>query len=228
MLDPIEIPEILLEKVKNDVTVNPVPEEKKFSRMDEINNSLIVKLFMDSKTQQSFVVNKLEETILGLREKAKALFGFEAEDHNWRLRRYNKTEDSMHEVFGEFCYEKCLHDLGMRQTCYLIVEIKKQDEVFQEYDPKNITVKVNVWRDNLTILTKQYLKPIKVGIREENTFGEFYEKVRQLTNIQNPLLIKRNFSVGNPFVVYELEENREKTLISLRFFNGINLYAEEN
>ena len=51
MLDPIEIPEILLEKVKNDVTVNPVPEEKKFSRMDEINNSLIVKLFMDSKTQ---------------------------------------------------------------------------------------------------------------------------------------------------------------------------------
>ena len=87
---------------------------------------------------------------------------------------------------------------------------------------------MNVWRDNLTILTEQYLKPIKVGIREENTFGEFYEKVRQLTNIQNPLLIKRNFSVGNPFVVYELEENREKTLISLRFFNGINLYVEEN
>lgn len=35
-----------------------------------------------------------------------------------------------------------------------------------DYDPKNIIIKVNVWREGLTILTEQYLRPIKIGIRE--------------------------------------------------------------
>lgn len=60
-----------------------------------------------------------------MREKIKGLFGIEEEDHNWRLRRYNKIEDSMHEIYGEGVYSTCLHDLGMRETSYFIVEKKK-------------------------------------------------------------------------------------------------------
>lgn len=48
-----------MEKVTNDVTVEPVSETKKYNRLDEVNNSLIVKAFMNAKTQETFVVNKL-------------------------------------------------------------------------------------------------------------------------------------------------------------------------
>lgn len=47
----------------------------------------------------------------------------------------------------------------------MIVETKGEKDVFMEYDPKNIVVKINVWRDDLTLLTETYLKPIKIGIR---------------------------------------------------------------
>lgn len=64
---PVEIPEALLEKVNNDKTVETVSEEKKFSRLDEINNTLLVKIFKNSQIQDTFAVNKLEETIGSLR-----------------------------------------------------------------------------------------------------------------------------------------------------------------
>lgn len=59
----------------------------------------------------------------------------------------------MHEIYGEGLYETSLHDLGMRESCYMIVETKDENEEFSEYDPRNITVKVNAWREDLTILT---------------------------------------------------------------------------
>ena len=78
-------------------------------------------MFTNAQTQESFVVNRGSETILSLREKAKVLFGIEEDEKNWRLRRYNKSDDSMHEIYGESYYEKTLHDIGMRETCYIIV-----------------------------------------------------------------------------------------------------------
>lgn len=47
---------------------------------------------------------------------------------------------------------------------YVAIETKAKTDVFEEYDPKQIVVKVNVWRPNITILTEKYLKPIKITI----------------------------------------------------------------
>lgn len=95
-----------------------------------------------------------------------------------------------------------------------------------DYDPKNIIIKLNVWRNDLTLLTETYLKPVKLGVREEHTFKEFYNKVEKVLHLKNPIILKRNFSVGNPYQIFDLEKNADRTLISLRFFNGINLYVE--
>ncbi len=35
----------------------------------------------------------------------------------------------------------------------MAVETKTSEEVFEEYDPKQITVKVNVWRPDITIVS---------------------------------------------------------------------------
>lgn len=39
------------------------------------------------------------------------------------------------------------------------------------YDPKAFVVKLNVWREGITLLTEGHLKPVKVLVREENTFS---------------------------------------------------------
>lgn len=65
-----------------------------------------------------------------------------------------------------------------------------------------------------------------MSIRDEKTFKEFYERVEKVTGLRNPVVIKRTFSSGKAYEEYPLEANQHKTLISLRFFNGINLYVE--
>lgn len=42
-----------------------------------------------------------------------------------------------------------------------------------------------------------------------------------------PLVLKKNFSIGVPTVKLDLESNRDKKLIALRFFSSINIYVEE-
>ena len=44
--------------------------------------------------------------------------------------------------------------------------------------------------------------------------------------MKNPVIIKRTFGSGKSYEEFELGDNQQKTLISMRFFNGINLYVE--
>ncbi len=45
------------------------------------------------------IKNKEEETVNTLRQKVKEYFNLTEKEENWRLRRYNKTDDSMYEVY---------------------------------------------------------------------------------------------------------------------------------
>ena len=49
-------------------------------------------------------------------------------DENWRLRRYNKTDDSMHEVYDASLGDASLESIGFRENIYLIVERKQPGE----------------------------------------------------------------------------------------------------
>ena len=44
--------------------------------------------------------------------------------------------------------------------------------------------------------------------------------------MKNPVIIKRTFGSGKSYEEFKLGDNQQKTLISMRFFNGINLYVE--
>lgn len=52
--------------------------------------------------------------MLGLRQKIKDSLKLQEKDDNWRLRRYNKTDDSMHEVYDISLGETSLENIGFR------------------------------------------------------------------------------------------------------------------
>jgi hypothetical protein len=49
---------------------------------------------------------------------------------NWRLRRYNKLDDSLHEVYTEPFDSETLDGLGFRETVWVAVETKNTEDTF--------------------------------------------------------------------------------------------------
>lgn len=73
-----------------------------------------------------------DSTLLELKEQVKIMFGVKEDDSNWRLRRYNRYEDSMLDGL-DFTAEnlgRSLGELNMKDQVSLIIEKKAADEVF--------------------------------------------------------------------------------------------------
>ncbi len=62
-----------------------------------------------------------------------------------------------------FDYET-LDGLGFSETVWVAVETKSSEETFEEYDPKQMTIKVNVWRPDITVVSEKALKPVKIQV----------------------------------------------------------------
>jgi hypothetical protein len=174
-------------------------------------------------------MSKDHNVLLELKERAKQSFGITEDDSNWRLRRYNRYEDSMLEGF-DFTPEnlaKTLGDLGMKDQVSLIIEKKTSDEVFEVYDPRKIGIKVNIWREGLTLLSEALLKPFKIMIGDEAPFKELMQRIEEKSGINNPIILRRTFTSGkNTSEMLSLPDNMDKTLLKLRFFNSLNLFIE--
>ena len=81
----------------------------------------------------------------------------------------------------------------------LAVETKTDIEVFEDFDPKRITVKVSIWEPNAILIVERKAKYIKIPISEAAKFADLYEAIKKVTGLEKPLVIKRNFSRTNPF-----------------------------
>ena len=60
-----------------------------------------------------------------------------------------------------FSFWKTLDDLKIKNFKNFLVETKTENEIFEDYDPRKITLKVNLWRENIISLEEKDLKPIK-------------------------------------------------------------------
>ena len=96
---------------------------------------------------------------------------------NWRLRLYSFYEDILQDSYiGKddmviffffnfnlqfFSFWKTLDDLKIKNFKNFLVETKTENEIFEDYDPRKITLKVNLWRENIISLEEKDLKPIK-------------------------------------------------------------------
>ena len=96
---------------------------------------------------------------------------------NWRLRLYSFYEDILQDSYiGKddmviffffnfnlqfFSFWKTLDELKIKNFKNFLVETKTENEIFEDYDPRKITLKVNLWRENIISLEEKDLKPIK-------------------------------------------------------------------
>ena len=96
---------------------------------------------------------------------------------DWRLRLYSFYEDILQDSYiGKddmviffffnfnlqfFSFWKTLDDLKIKNFKNFLVETKTENEIFEDYDPRKITLKVNLWRENIISLEEKDLKPIK-------------------------------------------------------------------
>jgi hypothetical protein len=148
-------------------------------------------------------------------------------EENWRLRRYNKVDDSMNEVYDFSLGAISLNDLGFKEQVYLIIETKTDEQVFEDYNPRKITVKLHLWRENIFSVMEKKRQPLKIRILDESLFDELHAAIVKASGLQDPLIIRRNFTGIQPITQLDLEANLGKKLIDLRFFNNLTLYVEE-
>lgn len=56
---------------------------------------------------------------------------------------------------------KTLDELKIKNFKNFIVETKNSNEVFENYDPHRIVLKINLWRENIESLEEKDLNPEK-------------------------------------------------------------------
>lgn len=67
-------------------------------RIQQITEALIVKIYKEGHSEPIIMIieNKSLKNIADLRERIKCELSINEKDQNWRVRRYNKNDDSMH------------------------------------------------------------------------------------------------------------------------------------
>jgi len=115
----------------------------------------------------------------------------------------------------------------------LAFEEKLPGEVFEDYDPNSMLIKVNFWRSGLEALTEEVLKPVELKVRKDMPMSELTAVLAsenlKLTRVEwNPLdvkVLKRN-PLLNTSHLEVLSDQPEKLLSQLRVNEGVNLFVE--
>lgn len=111
----------------------------------------------------------------------------------------------------------------------LALETKKPDETFEEYDPNLITLKVNVWKRNLTILDEDHLQPTRIKISKEDTMEDLMNRIARQFGIPYEHLRvfkRRAFGQGKNVEELSIAKNISRKLKILRINDGLNLFVE--
>lgn len=156
----------LKKHIKADMLAGVPVSEDKMKKLDQLRKAIIIRAWKEGAAEAHTikVLDKSEETINSLRGNIKNHFKVEEKDENWRLRRYNKTFDQMYEVYDSA--ETTLEQLDFGEEINVIVESKKDEEVFEPYDPRKIVVKVCAWQPDVMMITDRKSKSIKIPILE--------------------------------------------------------------
>jgi len=85
---------------------------------------------------------------------------------NFRLRIFNVQHKIMLDTFTDR-EKQTLRALKIYPMRTLALEEKLSDEIFEDYDPDSMQIKVNFWRDGLESLTEEVLKPIELKVSKQ-------------------------------------------------------------
>ena len=139
-----------------------------------------VKVFYGDKTRVVHTMRTATYAEL-LAETAKE-FELPADFANIRLRSYNVPSQTMQETYtGK--EGTTLEELRIYPQKSLALEVKKSSEKFEEFDPTNIQIKVNVWRPGIAVLDEAGLKPFKLTFKKTGKMEMLVTKLAEMTSI---------------------------------------------
>ena len=148
---------------------------------------------------------------------------------NCRLRSYNVPNQTLQETYtGK--ENSTLEELHIYPQKSLVLEIKKDEEVFEEFDPLQIQIKVNFWKPSIIVLDEVALKPTKLQVKKTSKLSEFLELLEKTSSIpKDRLSVCKKLPMGSVHCLESIiePENMAKTLAQLRINEGINLFVED-
>ena len=118
-------------------------------------------------TYQSFFDAVLKEYAIEERGKKK---------ENFRLRSYNIAHKIMTDTYtgGE---QETLEALKIYPMRTYALEEKGDEEMFEEYDPSMMEIKVNIWRPHLTDILEETLLPSRMKVKKDMLMSDFIQKI---------------------------------------------------
>lgn len=110
-------------------------------------------------------------------------FEITGKKENYRLRSFNVPNQTMQETYtGK--ENACLEELRIYPQKALALESKKDDQLFEEYDPSNMQIKINLWQPNIIALDEISLKPSIININKTAKIGDLLEIICKKTGIK--------------------------------------------
>jgi hypothetical protein len=142
----------------------------------------------------------------------------EKERHNFRLRYFNTQYKIMLDSYTGRENES-LQQLKIYPMRTLALEEKLENEVFEDYDPNSIQIKINFWREGLEALTEEVLQPISIKVKKDLPMSEFMLRLAQENNSHfgqevsgNDLVVLKRNPLLNTSHLELLSDQREKLL----------------
>ena len=154
--------------------------------MQEKISKMQVKVFFGEKTK---IINTARTTTYEeLLQQIMKEFEIATKMQNCRIRSYNVPSQTMQETYTG--HEKSpLEDLRIYPQKSLALEVKKDEEIFEEFDPTNMQIKINVWRPKILVLDEAALKPLKLVVKKTAKISSFIETISGATSIPKEKLV---------------------------------------
>lgn len=111
----------------------------------------------------------------------------------------------------------------------LALEEKGDEDMFEEYNPNQMEIKINVWRPNLSDVLEETIQPSRVRVAKDQMMTDFIKMLSDQFGISqaNLKVMKRNPMLQQE-TVDVLSTNPEKKLNQLCVNEGVNIFIEDN
>lgn len=224
----ISIPERLLNIIETEIKEDLKLKEIEEKIRQEKANQLTIRVF-HLNNEKTFIFSK-NDIFLNLIEQVETEFSLPNNRINWRIRAYSLFEDLMTDSYTNK-ENFTLEELKIKNFKSFIIEYKFDNEVFIEYDPNKIELKICLWKEGINSLEEKELKPFKILISQNAILEELIIKIEENTGIpkENICLIRRNQIISKGFSekINKNIEDLKKDLHKLKIFNGLMIYVEE-
>jgi ubiquitin C-terminal hydrolase len=188
-----------------------------------------IRVYYESK-EKLFSV-KREDTLEDLKKQVLEAFGLTSDLQNARLRGYSVYQEVLQDTYDE---AKTFGQLGIYNFKSMGLEVKSETEVFLDYDPNSIVLKVYNWDDAITdqpevSISQKTPEPKRVCISRSCTVRALMTQLESIFDIpvDQQRLLKKGFIGTSNFVeTVSSRLNMDQSLSYARVYEGSILYLE--